>query len=142
LLVGGVFFFIKEPAKPAGKCGPYREDKTVHLGSVRLKAESVQGQSEITKGLGGRPCIEQDRAMLFEFSKPGQYAIWMKDMKFPIDILWISPGRKVVGLEKNVKPDTYPDSFANKDQKALYVLETKAGLAEKHSIGLGSPVSW
>lgn len=151
VIVFGFVLFAKEPAKQVGKCGPYREDKIVVLGSAKLKTERVQTQSDLSKGLGGRPCIEADHAMLFEFSRPGQYYIWMKDMKFPIDVFYISPERKVVAIEKDLRPSTNPEDSSkkktypgtvNKDTPALYVLEAKAGLADQYGIGLGSTVSW
>ncbi len=66
----------------------------------------------------------------------------MKDMKFPIDIAWISPDKKVVGLEIDVEPSTYPDSFVNKDQPAQYVLELKANRSKTLNINLGTPVKF
>ncbi len=143
-LIAAVVLVVISQEKPAaGKCGVYRNDKTVVLGgSTKLKTERVQTQSDLAKGLSGRPCIEVDRAMLFEFSKPDHYSIWMKNMKFPIDVFWISSDHKVVAIEKVVKPDTYPDRFINKEKPALYVLETKAGLADAQKIGLGASANW
>jgi uncharacterized membrane protein (UPF0127 family) len=132
----------KQPAVQAPACGDYRNDKTVTIKGSELKAEVVQTPAEREKGLSGRPCIESDSGMLFVFDHPGQYAIWMKDMQFPIDIVWISEEHKAVGLEFNVEPSTYPDRFVNKDQPAQYVLELKANRAKELGIVLGTPVSF
>jgi uncharacterized membrane protein (UPF0127 family) len=80
--------------------------------------------------------------MLFQFSKPGQLWIWMKDMKFPIDIVWIAPNHTVVGIEQDVQPSTYPDKFVNRDRPAQYVLELKANRSKELNINLGTPVSF
>lgn len=125
---------------PGPKCGPYRNDKTVTIGSAKIKAEVVQTPAELEKGLGGRPCIESNQAMLFIFDKPSHYAIWMKDMRFPIDIVWISSDHKAVGLEIDVLPSTYPDRFVNKDNPALYVLELQANRAKELNVSLGTRI--
>jgi uncharacterized protein len=146
LALVGVVAFIAVQSRgdgaPVGKCGVYRTDKVITIGSSKLDAELAQTKAAQAKGLGGRPCIEPGQAMLFDFGRPGQYAIWMKDMKFPIDILWITTDHTVVGIEKGVKPDTYPDSFANKDKPAQYVLELKANRSKELNVNLGSTVKF
>lgn len=125
-----------------GCSAKYREDKTVRIGKYQLKAEEAKSSSEQETGLSGRACIGSNHAMLFTFSKPGQYAIWMKGMKFPIDIAWMDAGHKVVGLEKNVQPSTYPDRFANKGKSALYVLELQANRADAIGVTTGTAVDF
>ncbi|MBI4033860.1 DUF192 domain-containing protein [Candidatus Saccharibacteria bacterium] len=125
---------------PKQVCGPYRNDKAVQIGSTQIKTEVASADAERAKGLGGRPCIESDRGMLFVFDKPGRYPFWMKDMRFPIDIVWISPNHRVVGLEVDVLPSSFPDRFVNKDEPAQYVLELQANRAKDLKIGLGTPV--
>jgi uncharacterized membrane protein (UPF0127 family) len=124
------------------KCGIYRNDKAVSIGSEKIQAETAKTPAERQKGLGGRVCIEPDKGMLFVFDHPGHYAFWMKDMNFPIDIIWLDSSHQVVGLETNVKPSTYPDRFANKQKLAQYVLELKAGRADNLRIGLGTAVNF
>jgi uncharacterized membrane protein (UPF0127 family) len=47
--------------------------------------------------------------MYFIFDSPDYYSFWMKGMKFPIDIVWISGG-KIVGFEENMQPPADPNS--------------------------------
>lgn len=124
------------------RCGSYRSDKTVKVGSAEINAEVAQNTVQLEKGLGGRPCIEPDRGMLFVFSRPSHYAFWMKDMKFPIDMVWIGADHKVAGLEVDVKPSTYPDHFVNKDKPAQYVLELKANRTKELGLNIGSTVNF
>ena len=60
--------------------------------------------------------------MLFTYSKPGPQSIWMKDMNFSIDILWLDENFKIVHKEGDVSPDTFPESFSS-PIPASYVLE-------------------
>lgn len=123
------------------KCDFYRNDKTVQIGLAQIKAEIADNDAERAKGLSGRPCIESYQGMLFVFDKPGQYPFWMKDMKFSIDIVWIDANHKVIGLDMDVSPATYPDFFVSK-MPAQYVLELPANQAKKLNISLGTEVNF
>jgi uncharacterized membrane protein (UPF0127 family) len=139
----------KSPAKPktqaSTSCGPYRDDVNVKIGGRVFKTELAKTAGEQAKGLGGRPCIGPNQAMLFAFSKPGQYRFWMKDMKFPIDILWIDSTKRVVAQEIDVEPSTYHSSnpFFENDPNHLaqFVLEVKANTSTGLHITLGTPVA-
>lgn len=135
-----IFLQIDPSTTTSGKCGRYRNDKTIVISTQTINAEVVITKKEQATGLSNRPCIEPNQAMMFIFDKPGQYAIWMKEMKFPIDVLWVSQDKKVVGIEKSVEPSTYPDSFANKDQPAIYVIELKKGRIKELGVKLGTKV--
>ena len=122
-------------------CGPYRTDGTIQINGARIYTEVAKNSAEFTKGLGDRPCILPDQGMLFSFTKPGRYPFWMKDMKFPIDIIWIAANHKVVAMEINESPSTYPDRFENQ-APAQYVLELKANQSKALHIAIGTPVSF
>jgi len=119
----------------------YKKDTTVRIGKVSLDVELAKTATQKEKGLGGRDCIGGKDGMLFIFNRPDLYTFWMKDMRFPIDIIWIGPDKKVVKIESNVSPDTYPHSFTN-DDPALYVLETKANLSTLLKIKNGAQLEF
>lgn len=125
-------------------CGAYRADKVVTIGSNKINAEVVESPIDKEKGLSGRPCIQANQGMLFVYSKSGYYSYWMKDMKFAIDIIWISTDHKTAGVERNVEPSTYPASrFINdKQHPAQYVLELKANRSTSLGMTLGTPVKF
>ncbi len=123
-------------------CGPYRKDVVIHINGQSFDTEIAKSSTEFAKGLGGRPCILSDQAMLFSFRQPGHYAFWMKDVKFPIDIVWISSDHKVAGVEIDVQPSSYPDKFVNRDNLAQYVMEVKANRAKDLHIDIGTPVQF
>ncbi len=88
------------------------------------------------KGLSGVKNLEGNTAMLFVFNYPDKHGIWMKDMFFPLDIIWLDEDYKIVSIEKNVSPNTYPKVFYP-TEKSLYVMEGKAGFAEQNSLTVG-----
>ena len=123
------------------KCGAYRNDKTVQVGSTKIQAELAKNSDQQQQGLGNRPCIEKNQGMLFVFNKPRRYPFWMKDMRFPIDIVWIGADHKVVGLDVNLQPSTYPDSF-EAAKPVQYVLELQANRADSLGLVLGTPINF
>lgn len=90
-------------------------------------------------GLSGRSPITIDEGMLFIFEKEDFYGFWMKDMLFSIDMIWIDANLKVVHIERNVSPQTYPKVF-RPTSKSLYVLEILAGQSEINNIKIGDSV--
>lgn len=94
-----------------------------------------------TKGLSGRASLGTDEVMLFVFEKEGRNFFWMKDMLFPIDIVWLSTDRKILHIEKNVSPETFPKSLGS-DENSKYVLEFKAGVVDSIGMKIGDTVSF
>lgn len=111
----------------------------VLLGETTFKVEIVDTQDKRTLGLSGRESLPDDSGMLFVFENSYFHGFWMKDMNFPIDIIWLDENLKVVHIEKNVQPESFPEVYLP-DKPALYVLEINAGEAEKNSIKVGSEI--
>jgi uncharacterized membrane protein (UPF0127 family) len=78
--------------------------------------------------------------MLFVFEKPGHYGFWMKDMHFNIDMIWLDEAFKVVYIQPDATPESYPTSYGQ-EAEAKYVLETNAGFAKVHNIRLGQQLN-
>jgi uncharacterized membrane protein (UPF0127 family) len=87
-------------------------------------------------GLGNRNNLPDGEGMLFIFNADKEYAFWMKDMRFPIDMLWISAAGNIVYMAQNVSPSTYPEDFVP-TSPARYVLELPAGYAQTHGFKVG-----
>lgn len=113
----------------AGTANSGLEEKTLTVGDATLQVEIAQTAEQKITGLSYRPSLAEGRGMLFIFNTDGRHGIWMKDMQFPIDIIWIDAAMKVVHIEKSVAPDTYPQAFTP-PTPARYVLEVPAGYTE------------
>ncbi|HVS78959.1 MAG TPA: DUF192 domain-containing protein [Candidatus Saccharimonadales bacterium] len=122
-------------------CGDYRTDKVVKTGNQRIDAEVAYTPTQMQEGLGGRQCIASDQGMLFEFSQPGRYDFWMKDMRFSIDMVWINSAKQVVYIQPDVSPATYPQTFVSV-RPAQYVLELKASRAAQLGLHNGSRLNF
>ncbi len=92
-------------------------------------------------GLSGRESLDEDRGLLFIFDQPGIYSFWMKDMNFPIDIIWISSDLKIVYIKPDASPLYYPETY-KPEADAQYVLEVVAGFSEKNNLKIGDSVEF
>lgn len=135
-IVASMFF----PAKPVSAI---RGDIEIKIGDAKIIAEVAHTEAERERGLGGVSVLREREGMYFIFDEPVFPAFWMKDMKIPIDIVWISGGR-VIGFEENVDPQIgvselklklyKPKDFVNN------VLELRAGAVKDLHINKGDEV--
>jgi uncharacterized protein len=143
VLYFGPLFATAEPGSPQGNAtgieaptnSTYRQ-VNVTLSNVTLVADVADTNELRTKGLSVKNTLNETEGMLFVFSTAREHSFWMKDMKFPIDIIWISEFHEVVYVEHSLEPCA-PNSFCptyKPDRNALYVLETVAGFAQKHNV--------
>jgi uncharacterized membrane protein (UPF0127 family) len=116
----------------------YMGAPVVKIGDTTIRVDISDTPALREKGLSGRESIEDGNGMLFVFEKPGMYGFWMKDMNFPIDIVWINSDNEVIGVEDSLSPDTYPKPFFP-IEAVKYVLELPAGYSSQHGIKAGSP---
>ena len=84
--------------------------------------------------------LAEGEGMWFVFDKPGLHAIWMKDMRFSIDVLWLDDTLRVIHIEERLSPDSYPEVFKPR-APARYVLEVPAGAIEQYSFRTGD-LAW
>ena len=114
----------------------------VTVGGVNLITSLSTTPDAQSKGLAIRDSLNENEGMLFIFETPQKYSFWMKDMKFPIDIIWINQDGKIVHIEKNLPPCVFLlpcPSYAPKDD-SLYVLEVVSNFTNKFNINVGDPV--
>jgi uncharacterized membrane protein (UPF0127 family) len=118
---------------------PYLHGK-VMISAVSFDALISDTEALRAQGLSDRPSLEKDEVMLFIFPNPGFWGFWMKDMRFPIDMLWVNSEFKIVSFESNVSPSTYPKIFFPTGE-ALYVIELPAGTLSDIGAHAGDTVS-
>jgi uncharacterized membrane protein (UPF0127 family) len=66
-----------------------------------FKIELARTPEEQQKGLSNRASLPEDHGMLFLFDKPAPYGFWMKEMRFPLDIIFIK-NKTVVTVDENL----------------------------------------
>ena len=109
------------------------------IGSTTVQASIADSLPERIKGLSDTPYLPDGIVKLFAFGAEGEHSIWMKDMNYAIDIIWVAKTGQIVHIKQNVAPETYPESFAS-PKRAWYVIETPAGFVKKSGIMVGDEV--
>lgn len=113
----------------------------IEIGTTWVAADVAMTEADRARGLSGRESLGEREGLLFIHPSSGQHAYWMKDMKFPIDIIWINPDRRIVDLTTNLLPETYPGTVAPRSP-VLYVLEVPAGFVMRNNISIGDSVAF
>lgn len=109
---------------------------TVFIDDKEFKVELADTQQKRITGLSGRGSLSQDEGMFFVFDAEGFYSIWMKDMNFPIDVIWFDKNLKITHIEQDLSPASYPNTYRS-SIPSKFVLEIGAGLAKKYNFNVG-----
>ena len=112
----------------------------VKIGGVLLDVDIANTPQLQTKGLQYHTPLSYGQGMLFPFSQPQVIPIWMKEMQFPIDIIWFDESGNVLHVEKNA-PACIADPctiYGQDITQAQYVLEVASGFADRFGIDQSS----
>lgn len=130
LLVGAAAVYILWPQ--------LQPHTTVRLGDGVFTTRVAKTAEQREKGLSDTRELRQDQAMLLVFDRDDKWSVWMKDMNYAIDIVWLNKDKEVVYIVKNAPPESYPyESFVPK-REARYVLELTSGTVDKKAIKIGT----
>lgn len=103
-------------------------------------AEVAESPWQKTKGLMFRDSLAKGAGLLMRFDKETKPGIWMPFMRFPLDIIFISEGKKIVDIKKSIKPiSRNPNTWKIYTPKAKcrWVLEVNAGSADETKAKIG-----
>jgi len=114
---------------------------TLHAGDRVYELELADTLEEQELGLGKRDSLPLDRGMLFAYDTPEKHCFWMKDTHFALDMIWLDAQKRVVHIEQDVSPDTYPDTFCP-SAPAQYIIELNAGQATAAGIRINDTLSF
>jgi hypothetical protein len=113
----------------------------VKINDQIIIAEVAHEEEARTLGLSGRKSLNINEGMLFIFEDPGIYPFWMKDMNFPIDIIWIDSDNQIVKINENVLPEPgVPDESLTQYKPPIpveRVLELRGGRARLLNAEIG-----
>lgn len=142
-LAGGIIYGVYQfvvISEPGSTIETNATKDEVRINDAVFTVDIADTFIERTQGLSGRPSLGENEGLLFVFDQSNIHSFWMKGMNFPIDIIWINNEQRIVHIEHDLSPDTYPQSFAP-EEAALYVLEINAGKAKENGISLGDWVT-
>jgi uncharacterized membrane protein (UPF0127 family) len=108
-----------------------------------VQAEVMVSDHDRALGLMFRPSLPADRGLLFVFRRSDFHGIWMKNCRFPIDIVWLDEEREIVHVAENVPPcKADPCPTYEPLRRATYVIELNAGQARRDELRVGATVSF
>jgi len=116
-------------------------DTHAYLGNAPLLLAIADTPELRERGLSFTEGLKDGEGMFFVFGEMGYPGFWMKDMNYPIDMIWFDESRSIVDIRENVAPGTYPRVFQPLSP-ARYVLEVPAFFAKKNGIKKGDRISF
>lgn len=138
LLFGGVRNLFLQDTKLA---------KTqARISETVFEAEVARTTQERSQGLANRQNLATSSAMLFVFDKDERFSFWMKNVIFPLDMIWIDKDKKIADITHNAQPESgKADSQLRIYKSAVpvrYVLEVNAGTARDRNFRIGQDVNF
>jgi uncharacterized membrane protein (UPF0127 family) len=135
LLVIIILFVLNPPIHP--------EDRACFPDKYCISLEIRDSPEERAVGLMFRQSIDEDKGMLFIFDKPDRYSFWMKNMNFPIDIIFLDTDKKIIDIFQDTPACTIePCAVYTPASQAQYVIETMANFSQRHILSLGQKVEF
>ncbi len=114
----------------------------VSVGTATVDAEAADTPQTQESGLMNRAGLDPNAGVLFLFSRAERQGLWMKNMRFPIDIVFITEDLRVLQVYAEVPPcAAEPCPTYVSDAPVLYTLEVNAGFCARHNIVSGAPVT-
>ncbi|MCK4540362.1 DUF192 domain-containing protein [Candidatus Parcubacteria bacterium] len=110
----------------------------VQINDIIIPVELADTQKKHIQGLSDKK--ELIGGMLFLFDNKQVRNFWMKNMNFPIDIIWIGDG-EIINISPDLQPEgENPKKIYSSIYPVNYVLEVNAGFCEKNNILIGDKV--
>lgn len=137
-IIGGIAFFQSDLRKNIPFFG---KNPTITISNQKISLIVAKTVKEKEVGLSEKTSLPQDSGMIFVFDNADQYPFWMKNMKFPIDIIYINQN-KIVNIFDNLQPVSKDETppIIRPDEPADKVLEINAGLSNKYGFKKGDEV--
>jgi uncharacterized membrane protein (UPF0127 family) len=112
---------------------------TILIDDIALEVQIADSDPRRVRGLMFQEQLPYDEGMIFVFSEPGLYSLWMLNMQFPLDMIWFDHDGNIVHIEKNIPPCKTVVEITTcqsiiPDNAASYVLEVTAGFIDQNNI--------
>jgi uncharacterized protein len=107
------------------------------------KIEVVVSPPALKQGLSGRPHLPAGHGMFFVFGSVAKQGMWMIDMRFPLDIVWLDENMTVVHITWNAPPCQNANQCPNYSsvKRVKYAIEMTAGEAAHYGFAVGKQLT-
>lgn len=134
----GLLLLLSGSALAQAPC-PAGQARIVQIGAQRIVVEVAATPATRERGLSGHERLAPDSGMWFVLPETGKTGFWMHGMRFPIDLIWVSPNQRVVGVATLPVCRNAPCPITHPAVPAAYVLEIGAG---RFAGQAGDKVEW
>ncbi len=105
--------------------------------NIRIKVEAATTDSERYRGLSDRASLCKNCGLLFVWPDKATRTFVMRNMRFPLDIIFIADDR-IVKIDSNLTPEgPNPKETYESLVPVNYVLEINGGLTDLYGIEVG-----
>ncbi|MGC8479710.1 MAG: DUF192 domain-containing protein [Candidatus Micrarchaeia archaeon] len=115
---------------------------TLKIGKKSLNVMVADSFFKQMLGLMHRSSLKENEGMLFIFNRETKMGIWMLNMKFNIDILWINSKKLIIDFKEDAKPcnSLFSCKTMYPKESSKYVLELNSGYIKKEGINIGDKI--
>jgi uncharacterized membrane protein (UPF0127 family) len=104
------------------------------IGRQKFAIEVARSAGEQETGLMKRDAMPADHGMIFVFADDQVRRFWMKNTRFPLDILFLDSTGKVVSVRQM---QAYDMNETSSDFPARYAVELNSGAAAQSGVQVG-----
>ncbi len=123
------------------------KNKTIKINDHEITVETADTPEEQYRGLSNQESLCENCGMLFIFNDKSERTFVMREMNFPLDIIFIDgdplagEAGKIVKIYKNLPPEgAEPKNVYKSGEPVDYVLEVNGGFSDKNGIGVGDVI--
>lgn len=139
IVLGGASFWYFTHRPPTVVAMPV---VTATIAGTQFRLHAPQTEQAHETGLAAFKHIADNEGMLLRGMPVGTQSIWMKNMQFDIDVLWINQDNQIVyivqGMSKSDQQTIYHNPY---NLPSAYVIELAAESCNKYSIAVGQTVT-
>ena len=132
------YICAEQPSDSSLKTVTFPDNKIIH---VKL-ADTRETQ---TRGLSGAPDLNSFDGMLFIFPEEHTARFWMKEMNFPLDIIYLNNQKQIVEIHRELPPCAdiaACPKISAAGANVRFVLEIAAGKAAESNLQIGQTLLW
>jgi len=137
-----LILFVYQITKTNGESLKPVSTDFVVIKNQKVFLDVADNREKITRGLMGVDNIAENQGMVFLFKKHDYKTFWMKNMKIPLDIVFIS-NEKIAKIYNEVPVcEKYPCPLYESKYKIDSVIEFKKGFCEKYNVKVGDKIKF
>ena len=109
---------------------------------TRVRVEVADTYPALARGLMFRDPLADDEGMLFMFDIQGRHGFWMKNVRAPLDIVWLDRASRVVWIVESAPPcRADPCPVYQPPVDASCVVEVAGGFVRRHGVAVDDMVT-